>query len=81
MISYSEAPFTEICVSVPSSGGDDSFLFHLVLLVSVKVVCCPVELVYIDSGTKLTVLVSKMLSNLWLHVCLFVSHVSFSPPT
>lgn len=71
MISYSEAPFTEIFLSVPSSGGDDSFFFCLVLLVSVKVVCCPLEVVYIDSGTKLTVLVSKMLSNLWLHVCKF----------
>ena len=48
-----------------------SFLFRLVLLVSVKVVCCPLEVVYIDSGTKLTVLVSKILSNLWLHVCQF----------
>lgn len=69
MISYSEASFTEMCVCVPTSGGDDSFLLHLVLLVSVKVVCCPVEVEHIDSGTKLTVLVSKMISNLWLHVC------------
>lgn len=45
MVSYSGASFTEMCVCIyiPTSGGDDSFLLRLVLLVSVKVVCCPVE--------------------------------------
>jgi hypothetical protein len=48
-----------MCVCV--YGIDDSLHLHLVLLLSVKVVCCPVEVVHIDSGTKLTVLGSKML--------------------